>query len=287
MSWGSPYSSDAPGDSEAASGGEASAPMSPAELYHWLVHVLTYRDLCRTVQRSGRENFFFALLMAFFAFLALKNGGNNLFLTIYIFFILGELLIAFYKWFFPSAEGVLCDALILLAFALLNGLVAYVQFQAGFGPNPLLAFVIGLFLLGAWRQWQSYRQLRVLFRTRPSRAQLRWFEQFLEDIRRGDPHTDPTIVDLPTRPPWKAALLGDLVVAVGRKERQLCLSHVGDFWLAPVEDDSGEKQGWVQLLMNGEVYPPFPIDPASWNNYRQWQQEREAATASAEGGEEE
>jgi hypothetical protein len=287
MSWENRYGSDAPGDSEAASGGESAAPMSPAELHERLVHVLMYRDLCRAVQRSGRENFFFALLIAFFAFLSQKNGGNDLLLIIYGFFILVELLTALYKWFFPSAEGVLCDALILLAFALLNGLVAYVQFQAGFGPNPILAFLIGLFLLSAWRQWQSYRQLRELFRVRPSRAQLRWFERFLQDIRQGDPHTDPTIVDLPTRPRWKAALLGDLVVAVGRKDRQLVLSHYGDFLLFPVEDNSGEKQGWVQLFLNGEMYPPFPIDPASWENYRRWQQEQEAAARQTEDGEQE
>ncbi len=208
MSWENRYGSDAPGDSEAASGGESAAPMSPAELHERLVHVLMYRDLCRAVQRSGRENFFFALLMAFFAFLSQKNGGNPLILIIYSFFILVEVLTALYKWFFPSAEGVLCDALILLAFALLNGLVAYVQFQAGFGPDPILAFLIGLFLLSAWRQWQSYRNLRALFHIRPSRAQLRWFERFLRDIRQGDPHTDPTIVDLPTRPPLEGGPFG-------------------------------------------------------------------------------
>ncbi|MCX8138439.1 MAG: hypothetical protein WHU94_07455 [Thermogemmata sp.] len=287
MSWGTPYSSDASGDSEAASDKESAASMSAAELHQRLVHVLMYRDLCRAVQRSGRENFVFALIMAFFAFLSQKNGGNDLILAIYAFFILGELLIAFYKWFFPSAEGVLCDALILLAFALLNGMIAYLKFQVGFGPDPILAFLIGLFLLSAWRQWQSYRNLRELFRIRPNRAQLRWFERFLQDIRHGDPHTDPTIVDLPTRPPWKAALLGDLVVAVGRKDRQVALSHYGDFLLFPVEDNSGEKHDWVQLYLNGEMSPPFPIEPASWDNYRRWQREREAAARRGEGGEQE
>jgi hypothetical protein len=218
--------------------------------------------------------------MAFFAFLSQKNGGgNDFFLIVYAFFIAGEFFIAFYKWFFPSAEGVLCDALILLAFALLNGFLGYLQFLAGFGPNPILAFLVGVFLLSAWRQWQSYRHLRVLFHVRPNRAQLRWFEQFLHDIRQGDPHTDPTIVDLPTRPPRKAALLGNLVVVVAKKKQPLELAHAEDFQLLPVQDESGEKQDWVRLLLNGQEYPPFPIDPASWENYRRWRQSWERDTS--------
>jgi hypothetical protein len=255
---------------------EPTAPMSPEELHQLLIHVLIYRDLCRSVQRSGRENFFFALLMAFFAFLSQKRGpGNDFFLIVYAFFIAGELFIAFYKWFFPSAEGVLCDALILLAFALLNGLLAFVQFQAGLGPNPILAFLIGIFLLGAWRQWQGYRQLRAVFRIRPSRAHLRWFEQFLQDIRHGDPHTDATIVELPMRPRCKAALLGQLVVVVGGNKQPLELATSEDFRLLPIEDETGDKKDWVRLLLNGQEYPPFPIDPASWDNYRRWRQSLE------------
>ncbi|MDW8243974.1 MAG: hypothetical protein RMJ88_12250 [Thermogemmata sp.] len=149
--------------------------LSPPELEARLSHMLAYRELCRAVQRSGRENFFFAALMAFFAHLSWQNGGaNNFFLLVYGVFIIGELGIALYKWLWPSAEGVLGDALVMLAFALLNGLLAYVQFQAGLGPNPILAFLTGLSLLATWRHWQAYRHLRQLFSIRPTRQQLRW-----------------------------------------------------------------------------------------------------------------
>lgn len=249
-------------------------PLEPWQLAGLLSQVLAYRDLCRAMRRSGRENFFFAALMAFFAHLSWQNGAaNGFFVLVYLFFVVAELGIALYKWLWPSAEGMLGDVLIMLAFAGLNGLLAYVQLQAGVGPNPVLAFLTGLALLASWRQWQAYRQWRRLFRIRPSRRQLRAFEQFVQDIVRADPHTDHSVIDLPTRPPLKAVVLGDLVAAVETQTRNVLLADPLDFSLAPVPDDTGEKRDWVSLTFGGKEYPPFPIDPASWSNYQRWRRQ--------------
>jgi hypothetical protein len=259
-------------------------PLSPIELEANLRRMLAYRQLCRSVQRTGRENFFFAVIMGIFAYMSWQNGaGNPLFLTIYALFILGELVVAMYKWWFPAAEGLLGDALIMLAFAGLNGFIGYLQWAVGVGPNPILAFLTALALLAAWRQWQAYRQLRVLFTIRPNRQQLRWFEQFVADIARADPHTDASILQLPDRHGRKVLLLEHLVVIVDAK-RRLELADASNFQLTPVEDDTGEKRDWVVLTLYGQQYGPFAIDPASWSNYQRWRHNWQRDTSASSTG---
>ncbi len=247
--------------------------MDSAELQLRLQQVLAYRDLCRHVRRSGRENFFFAAIFAIFAAMAWQNGRNDFILLLYTIFIAAELLIGLYKWFFPSAEGVLFDVLILLAFAGLNGLVGFLQFQIGIGPNPVLAFLVAIMLLGAWRQWQQYRVLRVLFAERPSRQHLRWFDELVQEIRQADPQSDELAVDLPTQPHLKAKLLGELAFCVDRRSGDIQIVSVHDFHIERDPVDQGTGRRPAQLHIGGIVFPPFQIDDASWDNYQRWKQQ--------------
>ncbi len=247
--------------------------MDSAELQMRLQQVLAYRDLCRHVRRSGRENFFFATIFAIFAAMAWQNGRNDFILLLYTVFIAAELLIGLYKWFFPSAEGVLFDVLILLAFAGLNGLVGFLQFQIGIGPNPVLAFLVALMLLGAWRQWQQYRLLRVLFAERPSRQHLRWFDDLVREIRQANPQSDELALDLPTKPHLKAKLLGDLVFCVDRRSGDIQFATVYDFHIERDPVDHGTGRRPARLRVGDYLSPPFEIDDASWDNYQRWKRQ--------------
>src|SRR5688572_2149926 len=111
-----------------------------------LQKVAAYRELCRGVRRSGRENAVFAAIMMGFAYYAYQNGVNPLVLVIYGTLIAGELAVGLYKWFFPSAEGHLLDGIVLLVFAAVYLGVQFLVLQAGMAANPVVLF-LGLFLL--------------------------------------------------------------------------------------------------------------------------------------------
>src|SRR4051794_1755280 len=83
-----------------------------------LQQVAAYRELCRSVRRSGRENVVYACLMFGFAYFVHTAGGAQSEIMVLLYGILGfgELLVGLYKWAFPSAEGLVLDALVLLAF---------------------------------------------------------------------------------------------------------------------------------------------------------------------------
>ncbi len=133
-----------------------------------LQNVAAYRELCRGVQRSGRENVVFALIMLGLAYFSYSAGASLLIVALYAALATGELLVGLFKWVFPSAEGVLLDALVLLAFAGWNigwqGLALAVNQR----PNPVILF-LGLYMLfGAFGRFKAYASLRTLFADRPA-----------------------------------------------------------------------------------------------------------------------
>jgi hypothetical protein len=91
---------------------------------------------------------------------------------------------------------------VLLAFGGWNLTRNALLVQAGGRVDGFSVF-IGLFL--AWSavgRFRAYGQLRRLFADRPTRDQLAWFDDLAAEIRRSDPESDPSALDLPTRPHW-------------------------------------------------------------------------------------
>ena len=97
--------------------------------------VAAYRELCRSVQRSGRENVVFALLMLGFTYFIHTTGAPPLFVLVFAGLAVGELLVGLFKWMVPSAEGLILDGIVLLVFAAFNLLIAYQRFQCR-GGSP-------------------------------------------------------------------------------------------------------------------------------------------------------
>lgn len=232
-----------------------------------LQRVAAYRELCAGVRRGGRHNAFFACLMLALA-AAVAGRGD---ITVYIFGLLAlaELLIGLYKWLAPSAEGVLLDGVVLLAFGAWNLIRNALDMQAG-GQVSKFSLFIGLFLVwGAVGRFRIYGQLRRLFAERPTRDQLAWFDDLVAEIRASDPDTDKTALDLPTRPRWKAKLLGGTAFVVAAKGDGAVVAGPWDIDLIPTAKP-GRHGPRVVLRLYDREFPAFEIDTASLENFTSW-----------------
>ncbi len=235
-----------------------------------LQQVAAYRELCRGVRRSGRGNVTFALLMLFLAYLAYQNGAGGPQLIILGILVVGELLAGLFKWLVPSAEGLLLDALVILAFAAYNLGLQYLRFRKGIPLDPVI-ILIGLFLLmGAIERFKSYGRLRMLFAERPSSEHIAWFNELASEIRASDPDTDELALDLPTKPHWKVKLLGTTAFFVGVRDESVWIAGPEDFELLREKTDHGTKQRKAILRIHSVPYPEFSITDTTWANYQKW-----------------
>lgn len=232
-----------------------------------LQKVLAYRELCRGVRRSGRENAFFAILMLFLAYLAWEQRGQvTVALILYAALGLGELFVGLFKWLVPSAEGVLLDGLVMLVFVGYN----FLGFLGGMRP-PSWAILLGLFLLwGAIGRFKAYGQLRLMFADRPSREHMAWFDELTAEILAADPQSDELAIDLPTDPHWKAKLLGTTCFFVATRGSVILIAGPDDFELLREKNDHGTGRRRAFFTVYGVPHPEFQIGDASWNNYAKW-----------------
>ncbi|MBP3958177.1 hypothetical protein J8F10_23255 [Gemmata sp. G18] len=235
--------------------------------------VAAYRELRRSVQRSGRENVVFALIMFGLAYFSHTAGAFWLAILLYSLLAAGELLVGLIKWAAPSAEGVLLDAIVLLLFAGWNlgweGLIAV----GGGRPNPAFIF-FGLYMLfGAFNRFKAYTNLRRLFAERPAPEHIAWFDELVHDILTSDPHADPLALDLPTTPHWRVKLLGSTAFFVANNGSAVWVAGPDDFTLVREKSDRGGGRRKALLRIYGEAYPEFTLDDASWSNYARWMAE--------------
>jgi hypothetical protein len=238
-----------------------------------LQQVAAYRSLRRAVRRTGRENVFFALVMlalAHFAFGLGAGGPINLLVLVYVGLALGELAVGLFKTVFPSAEGILLDAIVLLLFAGFNLGLQALRLQAKM-PISNVAVFLGLFMLWAsLGQFRRYQQLRKLFADRPAAEHIAWFDDLVREIRTADPELDDQALDLPTRPRWKAKLLGSTAFFVAARGETVFVAGPEDFLIVRFGKDDGHGKRAAQLQVHGQDYPRFDIADASWANYEKW-----------------
>jgi hypothetical protein len=236
-----------------------------------LQKVAAYRELCRGVRRSGRENVVFATIMLFLAYLVYENGfAPPLVITIYVVLAGGELLVGLFKWLAASAEGILLDGLVLLVFASFNLYIAYDCFQNNRPINPVIIFLSLFMLMGALKQFRTYTQLRYLFADRPSAEHMAWVDDLVREILSAEPQSDELVLDLPTGPHWKAKLLGKTVFFVARRGGAIWIAGPDDFELLREKTDHGTGKRKALLKIHGVPYPDFEITDASWSNYQKW-----------------
>jgi hypothetical protein len=234
--------------------------------------VAAYRELCRSVQRSGRENVVFALLMLGFAYYTFQPNAVGVMAVVAVLYAglaLAEFAVGLFKWLAPMAEGVLLDAFILLLFAGWNLGWQGLAVVAGVPPNPI-SLLLGLYMLvGAFGRFRSYGTLRRLFAERPSPDHVAWFDDLVHEIRASDPHADDQALDLPTRPHWKAKLLGGTAFFVAGGGA-VWVAGPDDFVLRREPTDRGTGRRKALLSIYGEAYPEFEIEDPSWANYTKW-----------------
>lgn len=234
--------------------------------------VAAYRELGRSVRLSGRENVAYALLMLGLAYFVHSGGGaqNEGIALLYAALGFGELLVGLFKWVVASAEGFLLDALVLVAFAGLNFWLASGRAQGVGLPTTVLVF-FGLYMLfGALNRVRGYGELRRLFAERPDPEHVAWFDDLVREIQTSDPHTDEFALDLPTRPHWKAKLLGGTAFFVAADGNGVWVAGPGDFTIRREKADRGHGSRKALLNIHGEKYPEFDLGDQSWNNYTKW-----------------
>ena len=235
-----------------------------------LQQVLAYRELCRQSRSSGRGNVFFAGLMLTLAYYTFRPNAPIISI-LYAGLAFAELAVGLFKWMFPSAEGVLFDAILQLLFALFNlGWQALVFFLGAQNPNTLFVILGVLMLTGAIRRFKNYLDLRKAFADRPTSDQIRWFDDLIYEIRHADPSTDDQALDLPGKPPWKAKLLGTTAFFVAKKGSEVVIAGPFDFGLVPEDHHDGESHVRVRLHLYDRATKPFDLDDASWANYLKW-----------------
>ena len=232
--------------------------------------VAAYRELCRSVQRGGRENVVFSLFMLGLAYLMYSANGPVLIVFVYAALAFGELLVGLFKWTFPVAEAVILDGLVLLVFAGINFGREFLAFQAGLPPSTTGIFFGFLMLYFALGRFKNYRDLRRLFAERPSVEHIAWFDDLVREIQAADPHTDQLALDLPTRPHWKAKLLGGTAFFVARSGNTVWIAGADDFTLRRAKVDPGTGRRKALLNIYGEGYPEFELEDVSWSNYTKW-----------------
>jgi hypothetical protein len=235
-----------------------------------LQQVAAYRGLRRTVRRMGRENVVFALVVLGLAHFALGLGaGGRLspLVLLYLGLVLGELAVGLFKAVFPSAEGVLLDAIVLLGFAGVNLGLQAMRLM----PVSSVAVFLGLFMLWASvGQFNRYRQLRALFAQRPTADQIAWFDDLVREIRAADPDLDDQAIDLPTRPHWQAKLLGTTAFFVSGHGEAVLVAGPDEFEIVRETKDAGTGRRKAYLRVYGREHPPFDITDTSWANYEKW-----------------
>ena len=241
--------------------------------------VAAYRDLCRSVQRTGRENVVFALIMLGLAYFMYSAGGPNQDIAIlYAVLACGELLVGLFKWMAPSAEGLALDGIVLLVFAAFNFVLVYMAFQRAGTLNPIAVF-FGLFMLfGALNRFKAYGELRRLFADRPAPEHIAWFDDLVREIQASDPISDPSALDLPTSPHWKAKLLGGTAFFAAATGNAVWIAGADDFTLRREKTDRGTGYRKALLSIHGENFPEFELSDASWENYTKWMASQQPAS---------
>jgi hypothetical protein len=234
-----------------------------------LQQVLAYRQLQAAVRAGATHTIVNAVIWMALTFMIFQGVGPQPYLIAYFGLAVGELLVGFWKKLWPTLEAILVDGLVAAAFGLtILGRQAF-AWQAGLMINPVSIFLGVWVLYSAFNSFRAYGRLREAFPSRPAADVIAWFDDLIYEIRHSDPTSDPLALDLPTRPHWKAKLLGTTAFFVSMNGGEVLVVGPWDFGLVPEDDGAGNRPR-VELHIMHRAFKPFIIDDASWANYRRW-----------------
>jgi len=251
------------------------APLHAIEKVRILQRVAAYYGLCQGVRKSSTGSLVFGgIMLAVWHFLLPDKMKFDWFGIVYLVLAVAEFGIGLLNRFAPSAEGVLLDGLVLIAFGgwnmLREGLV-FMQFLPG-QPSMIFLFFGGYWIYQGFQHCRNYSILRRLFAERPTREQIRWYDGLLKEVRFADPKEDSQALALPTRPPISGKLLGDIAffaIVAGDP----IITTRDQVMISMIDSDERGARPEAVLAIEGHMFEPFPISNANWENYRRWKAE--------------
>ena len=182
--------------------------------------VAAYRELLKQIARSANGTLVWGgVMLGLWFMIYAKNGQPNwdrMPVNGYIHLAIGvgELLVGLWKKFAPSPIAFLMDAFVLLGFAAANGWRAGVEYNRAGRVDFISVAFCAYMLWIAYQQFQNWMAINRALIYRPNREQLARFDELVRDVRRADPDANDNALDLPTRPGWRALLLGDIAFFV-------------------------------------------------------------------------
>ena len=236
-----------------------------------LQRITSYRQVCDGVRNSSNSSLIFGLIMAGLWYMSFGQRNDfGMFSIIYLGLASLELGVGLVNRLFPSAEGVLLDGFVLLAFGGANAARCLIIWQAGFSP-PIISLVLGAYWIwtGAGHI-RSYFQLLKVFSPRPTSEHMRWYGGLLSDIRRANPQEDPNALDLPTDPPLRALMLGGIAMFVEVGSQEILLIEREEVNMIPQELETSSGKRLATLQLGGLRLDSFTLDPDNWRNYSAW-----------------
>lgn len=238
-----------------------------------LRRVAAYRALCNRVRGSALGTLFSGgLMFAIWFFLVHPAGlGWSPFGLVFFGLAMLELCVGLLNRAFPSAEGVLLEAVLLLAFGGWNLGRQLLEWQGGRRTQPSMLIIGAISFLQGLAKVREYFLLRREFADRPSAEHIRWFDGLAREVRDADPKTDPTALALPTQPFLTAKLLGDTAFFTDGAAEVIIVAAEEVLLEMEVPDPDRAPVGY--LTISGVAFQPFPLTRANWENYCAWKGE--------------
>ena len=234
-----------------------------------LRQVAAYRDLCDQVRSGAKGSLFFGGLMLVLWWQLFPDRDKfAVFGLVYLGLACLEFGAGLMNRFFPSAEGVLADGVVLILFGGFNLVRHYLIWEAGGKPHVLLSLLSAYWVYTGVQGVRGYFTLRKLFTHRPSAAHIRWFNELLEEVRTGNPETDPDALDLPTVPRVKAKLLGDTALVLAGTEVVVAAREHFDLIPAPPRPSDDRPRALVAI--NGYEFGECVLSRENGQNYTNW-----------------
>lgn len=246
---------------------------SPDETRKVLRQVAAYRRVCEQVRRKGTGSLVFGCVMlGVWWFLDGQRNNWDIFSLLYLGIAVLEIGVGFLNRFFPTAEGILLDGVVLLAFAASNGVRAFIFWQLTKRVDWVYV-VFGVFwTLQAVNILRTYAQIVKGMPARPTRAQLRWFDGLLADLRAADPKADPRAMAIPTDPYLTGLLLGDTAFFLDQSGEVLIVARER-VTLEAEDSPHPDRPPQGYLTIEGVDFPPFKLSRANWENYVAWKRD--------------
>jgi hypothetical protein len=247
----------------------------PHEVRTVLRQVAAYRKLCEQVRRKSIGTLVYGAIMLAIWYFVIPNGFKfNLYGVVFLGLALLELCVGLLNRFWPTAEGLILEGLVLMVFGGWN-VVREVLGWLKVVPGPVSPFFVVFGILWAYQGIQTIRSYfftKRAFPVSPNAEDIRWFDGLVRELRDADPRQDPRSLAIPTDPFLTGKLLGDSAFFLEPSDEVLIVAR-SDVHLDRVESEDRDRPPRGYLMIEGIPFPPFKLSDANWANYVAWKRE--------------